>query len=349
MPIDKGLLERIRVNDSTLKILDLSSQKLNAQGIRQLVNALASNTTLTSLDVGNNQIGDEGAKALAANATLTSLDVWSNQIGDEGAKALATNATLASLKVRYNQIGDEGAKALAANATLTSLNIGNNLIGAEGAKALAANATLTSLDVGYNQIGAEGVKALAANATLTSLDISDNQIGAEEAKALAANVTLTSLDVWSNQIGDEIENLLKQVIACNNKNIIMRRDQFIQKLILLAHAKADSESQPLWSTLPKELKLHIINFIDFRSTESIGKSPQQIKACAAFIFNNILPLKESLTESLSIKQDFKVKEKIVSGKSQFWFFPPKPPMKLPKNISSIKESNEPPKKFQKLI
>ena len=57
------------------------------------------------LNLGANEIGDEGAaaiaKALEVNKTLTELILWGNEIGDEGASALAkgltVNATLHSL------------------------------------------------------------------------------------------------------------------------------------------------------------------------------------------------------------------------------------------------------------
>ena len=42
--------------------------------------ALSLNTTLTSLDLSNNYIGDEGAKALSLNTTLISLDLDHNNI-----------------------------------------------------------------------------------------------------------------------------------------------------------------------------------------------------------------------------------------------------------------------------
>jgi hypothetical protein len=44
--------------------------------------------TLTSLDLSENNIGDEGAMALAQNTTLTSLNLERNNIGDEGKRAL---------------------------------------------------------------------------------------------------------------------------------------------------------------------------------------------------------------------------------------------------------------------
>ncbi len=71
--------------------------------------------SLTSLYLGGNQIGAEGAKALAAvlegNSSLTSLDLYGNEIGDEGAKALAValegNTSLTSLELNYYSINGE--------------------------------------------------------------------------------------------------------------------------------------------------------------------------------------------------------------------------------------------------
>jgi hypothetical protein len=102
---------------------------------------------VTSLNLGQNNIGDEGVKALAeclkTNKTVTSLDLEWNKIKDEGVKILAeclkTNKTVTILNLRYNQIGDEGVKALAeclkTNKTVTSLNLESNEIKYEGAKA----------------------------------------------------------------------------------------------------------------------------------------------------------------------------------------------------------------------
>ena len=51
------------------------------------------NTSLTMIDLGRNNIGDEGAKyvaeALKVNTSLTKINLWDNDIGDEGAKYVA--------------------------------------------------------------------------------------------------------------------------------------------------------------------------------------------------------------------------------------------------------------------
>src|SRR4051794_36788746 len=69
------------------------------------ISKLAALTGLTSLDLRDNQIGDDGARALAALTGLTSLDLSNNQIGADGARALAALTGLTSLDLSTNQVG----------------------------------------------------------------------------------------------------------------------------------------------------------------------------------------------------------------------------------------------------
>jgi Ran GTPase-activating protein (RanGAP) involved in mRNA processing and transport len=110
--IDAGVFTRLKDNDSSLSELDLSDQKLHDSDIQALLQALAQNTCLTTLNVSGNQIGAEGAKVLAQNTRLTTLNVERNAIGAEGAKALAQNTVLTTLDVANNQIGSEEQDAL---------------------------------------------------------------------------------------------------------------------------------------------------------------------------------------------------------------------------------------------
>ncbi|MHA6844757.1 hypothetical protein [Ralstonia syzygii] len=66
---------------------------------------LATNTTLTTPDIEENAIGDQGARRLAASKTRIALNVRANEIGHAGGLALAVNETLVSLAVGYNGIG----------------------------------------------------------------------------------------------------------------------------------------------------------------------------------------------------------------------------------------------------
>ena len=82
---------------------------LGDKGVEKLLKEMGS-CNLTELQIGSNNIEEEGAQALALNSTLTTLNLYNNGIGDEGAKALALNSSLTTLNLNYNGIGDEGAK-----------------------------------------------------------------------------------------------------------------------------------------------------------------------------------------------------------------------------------------------
>jgi hypothetical protein len=126
----------------TLKVfVDGAITKLIAKNCRLViaeVQNLAKNTSLISLDLASNNIGDEGAQALAANTSITSLDLAANGIGDAGAQALAANTRITALNLQNNNIGDAGAQALAANTRITKLDLANCRIGPAGRAALEA-------------------------------------------------------------------------------------------------------------------------------------------------------------------------------------------------------------------
>jgi Ran GTPase-activating protein (RanGAP) involved in mRNA processing and transport len=71
-----------------------SGNAIDVAGAKALAEALAVNTTLTSLTLSDNYIGVEGAKALAEalvqNKALAELAIKGNELGDEGVEALAT-------------------------------------------------------------------------------------------------------------------------------------------------------------------------------------------------------------------------------------------------------------------
>ncbi|GBG24181.1 Nucleotide-binding oligomerization domain-containing protein 1 [Hondaea fermentalgiana] len=83
------------IEDAGAKVLAVADTSA-----KELAQVLANNTTITSLILGGNQIGVEGAKALAeqlaASSTLTTLDLGGNQIGVEDAKALAEGLAASS-------------------------------------------------------------------------------------------------------------------------------------------------------------------------------------------------------------------------------------------------------------
>jgi uncharacterized protein (TIGR02996 family) len=132
---------------------------------------------LTTLDLGYNNLGDEGAIYLADSphlARLRTLGLSVNHIGNEGARAIADSpylTQLTTLYLRHNNIRPAGARAIAASphfVNLIMLDLWDNGIGDEGLAALARSPYLTNLitlDLGHNNIGDAGA-AILIGATL---------------------------------------------------------------------------------------------------------------------------------------------------------------------------------------
>ncbi|NGX38634.1 MAG: hypothetical protein K1000chlam2_01810, partial [Chlamydiae bacterium] len=174
---DKKIIEECQRNP--IKNLDFQKRDYYVQneGAEALAAAFERNSSLESLILRYNSIGDKGAKALAAslliNQSLLKLDLSDNDIADERAKALAPflekNQTLLKLDLSSNDIADERAKALAAslekNQTLLELDLRHNQIGDKSteafAKALEKNQSLQKLDLRFNFTGNKGTQAIA--------------------------------------------------------------------------------------------------------------------------------------------------------------------------------------------
>ena len=186
--------------------------RVSGSGVALLSQVLAVNSSLTSLNLSVNGIGDSGAtslsQALAVNSCLTYLNLSENSIGDSGAtslsQALAVNSSLTNLDLTTNLICDSGAaylsQALAVNSSLTYLNLTQNFIRDSGAASLS--------------------QALATNSSLTVLDLTGNYWIDDDgalslSQALAVNSSLTYLGLDANRIGDSGATFLSQALAVN--------------------------------------------------------------------------------------------------------------------------------------
>ena len=203
-----------------VKVLKVARNGLGEASGKALGKALATNTSLTSLDISNNNLCGEELKplceALEHNTTLKMLDlnaassVYGCEMGPQGAayiaKMLGSNASLTSL----NLAGKAGPRLERDHERKRSPT--NNTAFAKAlAPGIAASTTLTSLDLSWNMVGPEGGVALAgalrANASsLTLLNLVYNQLGPEGGVAIAdalraSTASLTSINVGGNQIG----------------------------------------------------------------------------------------------------------------------------------------------------
>jgi len=161
----------------TLVELDLNSNNIDADGAKQIADALKVSHSLRTLDLSHNNIGDVGAQVIAdalnVNHSLETLILWDNNLGVEGAKAIAdalkVNHSLKRLNLVYNNLGDDGAKqiadALKNNHSLEFLSLNVNNIGDDGAKQIADvlqfNVSLKTLQLYANKIDDDGRRYLS--------------------------------------------------------------------------------------------------------------------------------------------------------------------------------------------
>ena len=208
--------------------LDLCKQHLGAWGCRMVTDALADNTTISSLLLGTDGIGDAGAADVARlierNSYLEIVYLGCNFISENGAAKLADaltgNTSVTGLWLKRNHLGAEGfrhiAHMLRTNVTLRVLDLVNTEPGEEGLSALLnvlirANRSVERLYVGGNRIRSEGAEGLAellrANPVIKALLLNVNHLGDEGANHLAEglirNDTLEELGLGSNHIGPE--------------------------------------------------------------------------------------------------------------------------------------------------
>ena len=226
---ESAIIDRLRADDSSLVTLHVQESGLHGGDFAHIMQALAGNSTVRSLNIKWLGIGIKGGHALAAtlatNTTLTEIIAERNGFAIEGGIAighsLAKNGALESLDMSLNDIGPEGGRAfgvgVATNRTLTSLNMSRTGLGPAGgialAEALMTNSVLSSLDLTWDDIGMEGGKAfgktLAANRSLTELNMRWNCIGfgiaggEAFAAGLAVNPTLTNLDMAMNELSEQ--------------------------------------------------------------------------------------------------------------------------------------------------
>ena len=224
--------------------LNLRGQNLRTSGSKALAKALRINGTLTSVELGDNTLGDEGWGAIFAaicgnkDSKIMSLHASSENIGPAGVKliaeALRTSVTgaLTRVDVRKNNIVGDGAAQLAAT-VLGNLKI--EMFNEVPIKEMRAD-SFTELDLKGNGVGVEGGMVVAglipAMGALTSLDLSNNALCGvwskggtvsgtytEEgitaiADALRVNGALTRVDVRKNNIaGDSAARLAAAVLG----------------------------------------------------------------------------------------------------------------------------------------
>lgn len=193
--------------------------------------------------LSKNNIG-QFAAALAKNSNITTLDLYEADLGDEGAIALAAvlkkHPTIHNVRFAKTDIGPKGAMALAeavaVNTAIKGINLSHNPIGDDGVIAFAtiakAHPSLTTLIFSSTESGDQSAIAIGAmlksQTQFQGIFLADNNITDAGAFAIAdglrANRLIHTCTLDNNpEIGPEgIVALEEAIVSTNHKNMIRR-------------------------------------------------------------------------------------------------------------------------------
>ena len=148
-----GCTKYIQIDNYLEKLISYGANRvtnLNFKNCRKLTgqtwDLITKFTKLTHLNLGQNDIGPQGARVRGCLINLTRLNIELNHIGDEGARTLGSLIKLTHLNICYNNIGPPGIEALGVLIKLNHLNIGQINISAGGIETLTGLTKLTNLN-----------------------------------------------------------------------------------------------------------------------------------------------------------------------------------------------------------
>ncbi|XP_002164479.1 leucine-rich repeat-containing protein 73 isoform X1 [Hydra vulgaris] len=213
----KKLMESLKVNSSLAHLnlnLGLISTKERALC---LADGLKGNTSINTLTLHGNPLGDEGltilVNAIENHHQLQTLDVGDCQLGDQAVSSLCS-----LLKYKSNEIN-------LLELTLTGNRRVTQIGWASLAMAIAHGSRLQKLYLDYNDIGDFGAGlfavALSSSPYLKYIDFEGCEISDAGAEMLCDslechNNTLLELNLQGNKIKEEILNEIKECLLENN-------------------------------------------------------------------------------------------------------------------------------------
>lgn len=217
--------------------LDLCKQVVGPRGIAPLLDALAMHPHIDRLLLGNNVIGNSGARAITEflESDRSRLKVWyiaGNEIDVEGltplADALLRRPEVEGLWLKRNPLGPASGPVLArlveGHTGLTTLDLVNTGLLDNGVAPLLPAIAQSQLQhvylgtIGLTAASAPGLsRLLEASTSLQSLYVSCNRLGDEGVRGLADGLSrnrgLVRLGLASNRIGPEGAAVLADVLA----------------------------------------------------------------------------------------------------------------------------------------
>lgn len=187
------MVPALKVN-STITKLDLRENDLGSQGAIYIGNLLKENDYIDELNLGNNDIGTRGKLFdISSSLILNSFIIGCKAL----CEALIVNHTIRTLYLDGNRFNDACAslfaEVFAQNERINYINLNKNFFENENTgrlfgQSLKENSSLEELHLAFNRLNSKAcgyiLKSLATNERLITLDLSWNGAGLFAAKAI---------------------------------------------------------------------------------------------------------------------------------------------------------------------
>ncbi len=205
-----------------VKSVDLSVNDLTDAGVSAL-----QATTLTSLNLDCNEIGDDGAVILAQENSLTHLNLSNNNLTDNGVTALARKTKLKKLELTDGtdlpfdlRISDRAAIQLANATNLAHLDLSAQNISDDSAEAFLYMRHLLTLNLCANNIAPAGAAVLASSPSLLILNLQSTRVGRLACDRFLDNKRLLRLNLRNCHLSHEQTTQIAHRIQTNRRNYI---------------------------------------------------------------------------------------------------------------------------------
>ena len=202
----------ITITNKRVTTLNLFNPAGSNPGISGSVPAQLGNlTSLTSLNLTNNQLSGSIPTQLGSLTALTNLGLGHNQLTGSIPTQLGSLTSLRSLSLYNNQLSGTIPTQLGSLTALTSLSFGSNGLSGSIPSALGSLTNLTSLNLSANQLTGSIPTQLSSLTNLTWLNLSLNRLSGSIPTQLGDLTKLIRLDLGGNSLSGKIPNELSKL------------------------------------------------------------------------------------------------------------------------------------------